>query len=113
MQRGRSIARHALLALLFTASLASAQEPKRLSKWLLEHPTDANSYPLGLSWRVRSEEAAQQLLRYEVLQDLAAHPPLSGLREWVGSLPITGRVRVNSADPYWLLTHRSRDPVLM
>src|SRR5690348_18271708 len=112
MQRSRGMAHYALLALLLTASLAFAQEPKRLSKWLLERPTDANSYPLGLSWRVPGEEAAQQLLRYELLQDLAAQPPLRGLREWVGSLPITGRVRVNSADPYWLFTHRSRDPVL-
>src|SRR6476661_11168858 len=105
MQRGRSMARQALLALLFTASLASAQQPKRLSKWLLEHPTEANSYPPGLSWRVPSEEAAQQLLRYELLQDLAGQPSLRGVREWVGSLPITGRVRLDSADPYWLLTH--------
>src|SRR4051812_8451753 len=106
MQCGRSTARHALLAVLLAASqIAAAQQAKRLSGWLLEQPPDTNSYPLGLSWRVPSEEPAQQLLRYELLEELAAKPSLRSLREWVRSLPITGRVRVASGDPRWLLTH--------
>src|SRR5256885_16012964 len=110
----RSTARSALLALLLAGSqIAAGEEANRLSKWLLDQPAGANSYPLGLSWRVPSEEPAQQLLRYELLQDLAAQPSLHNLEEWVRTLPITGRVRVASADPRWLITHRRRDPVLM
>lgn len=113
MHHRRSTARFALLALLLAGSqLAAAQSAKRLSGWLLEQPAGANSYPLGLSWRVPAEEPAQQLLRYELLQDLAAQPSLRNLEEWVRSLPITGRVRVASGDPRWLATHRSRDPLL-
>src|SRR3954464_761730 len=114
MYCGRSTARCALLALLLAGpQIAVAQQPKRLSGWLLEQPADANSYPLGLSWRVPGEEAAQQLLQYELLQDIAAQPSLQDLQRWIRSLPITGRVRVASGDARWLLTHKSRDPVLM
>ena len=65
MSRGRSVARSALLSFLVVASCATrAQEkPKRLSNWLLEQPAAPNTYPLGLSWRVPSEEAPQHLLR--------------------------------------------------
>src|SRR5947209_5722091 len=114
MRYRRSTARYALLALLLAgAQIAVAQEAKRLSEWLLEHPAASNAYPLGLSWRAPGEEPGQQLLRYELLEDLAARPSLSNLQEWVRTLPITGRVRVASGDPRWLVTHRSRDPVLM
>src|SRR5579859_1243193 len=114
MRCRRSTARHALLALLLAGSpIAAAQQAKRLSGWLLEQPAGANPYPLGLSWRVPGEEPAQQLLRYELLEDLAAQPSLRSLHEWVRTLPITGRVRVASGDPRWLITHRSRDPLLM
>src|SRR5260221_7774886 len=113
MRRGRSTARHALLALLLAGShVVQAQQPKRLSGWLLDQPAGTNSYPLGLSWRVPSEEPSQQLLRYELLEDLATQPSLRNLAEWIRTLPTTGRVPVASADPRWLLTHRSRDPVL-
>src|SRR5947209_4468432 len=112
--RRRSKARNALLALLLAGSqVAVAQETNRLSKRLLEQPPAADSYPLGLSWRVPAEEPAQQLLRYELLQDLARQPSLGNLQEWIRTLPITGRVRLASGDPRWLSTHRSRDPVLM
>src|SRR4051794_7030518 len=113
MQCCRSTARHALLAVLLAGSqIAAAQQAKRLSGWLLEQPAGANSYPLGLSWRVPSEEAAQQLLRYELLRDLEGQPSLRSLQEWIRSLPVTGRVPVASADPRWLITHPSRDPAL-
>src|SRR5258706_2118419 len=114
MQRGRRAAQWALLALVLGwPHIAVGQQAKRLSGWLSEEPTGANSYPLGFSWRVPSEEPAQQLLRYELLEDLRAQPSLSRLQEWIRTLPITGRVRVASGDPSWLITHRSRDPILM
>src|SRR5258708_1544592 len=103
MRCRRSTARNALFALLLAGShIAAAQESKRLSKWLLEQPAGTNTYPLGLSWRVPSEEPAQELLRYELLQDLAAQPSLRKLGEWVRTLPITGRVRLASGDARWL-----------
>src|SRR5260221_11036766 len=115
MQRGRGTVQHALLAFLLAgAQIAAAQQqPKRLSGWLLEQPAGTNSYPLGLSWRVPGEEPPQQLQRYELLEDLAAQPSLPRLEEWVSTLPITGRGRVASADPRWLLTHPRRDPFWM
>ena len=59
-----SAARRALLAFLLAATSAQAQQPpKRLSNWLLEQPATPNAYPLGLSWRVPSEEASQLLVQ--------------------------------------------------
>src|SRR5258708_2041156 len=113
MRCSRSTACRALLALLLAGSqIAAGQEPKRLSQWLLEQPAGANAYPLGLSWRVPSEEAAQRLLQYELQKDLAAQPRLRNLEQWIRSLPITGRVSLQSGDPRWLAVHRSRDPLL-
>src|SRR5947207_5354996 len=97
-------ARYALLAFLLAATSAQAQQPpKRLSNWLLEQPPTSDSYPLGLSWRVPSEEASQHLLRHELLELLAREPRLSGLRRWVSTLPVTGRVPVANAYAPWLI----------
>src|SRR2546426_4370712 len=114
MSRGRSMASSALLSLLVVASCAThAQEkPKRLSNWLLEQPPTANPYPTGLSWRVPGEEASQQLLRHELLENLSAVPSLRALEDWVRTLPVTGRVPVVNSDPRWLIVHPNRDPVL-
>src|SRR5438067_6534976 len=114
MSRGRSVARYALLSFLVAASCATeAQEkPKRLSNWLLEQPPTANSYPTGLSWRVPGEEASQQLLRHELLENLSAVASLRALENWVRTLPITGRVPVVNSDARWLIVHPHRDPVL-
>src|SRR5260221_3495036 len=109
-----SAARGALLAFLAVASCAQAQQHhKRLSNWLLEQPAARDAYPLGLSWRVPSEEAPQHLLRHEVLELLAAEPRLNGLQQWVSTLPVTGRVPVANADAPWLVVRPNRDPVLM
>src|SRR5258707_9730099 len=89
------------------------QQPQRLSNWLLEQPAAPDGYPLGLSWRVPSEEAPQHLLRHELLGLLAAEPRLNGLRQWVSTLPVTGRVPVANADAPWLVVRPNRDPVLM
>src|SRR3989442_1506161 len=114
MSRGRSVASSALLSFLVVASCATqAQEkPKRLSNWLLEQPPTANPYPTGLSWRVPGEEASQQLLRHELLENLSAVPSLRALEDWVRTLPVTGRVPVVNSDARWLIVHPNRDPVL-
>src|SRR5258706_3576307 len=107
-------ARCALLAFLVLATWAQAQQaPKRLSNWLLEQPPTPDSYPLGLSWRVPSEEASQHLLRHELLELLAREPRLNALRQWISTLPVTGRVPVANADAPWLVVRPNRDPVLM
>src|SRR5260221_2292021 len=107
-------ARCALLAFLVLATWAQAQQaPKRLSNWLLEQPAAPDSYPLGLSWRVPSEEASQHLLRHELLELLAREPRLNGLRQWISTLPVTGPVPVANADAPWLVGRPNRDPVLM
>src|SRR6266496_3939525 len=105
----RSAARGALPSFLILASALAAAQERRLSRSLLEAPAP---YAPGVSWRVPGEEAAQQLLRHELLSDLAAQPSLRGLHDWIGTLPVTGRVPVASADPRWLLAHPRRDPLL-
>src|SRR6266850_3562387 len=113
MRRGRSAAHFALLSFLVLAGAVQAQEkPKRLSNWLLEQPPTLNPYPTGLSWRVPGEEPSQQLLRHELLENLAAVPSLRALQDWIRSLPVTGRVPVVNSDARWLLIHPNRDPVL-
>lgn len=94
--------------------------PQRLSDWLLAHPPAADDYPLGLSWRVPGEMAAQERLRADLLKSLsgddrevkAAPQALSRLHEWIATLPVTGRVPVAAADARWLQVNPERDPVL-
>ncbi len=94
--------------------------PKRLSDWLLEQPATPDAYPLGLSWRVPKEVASQLLLYHELLESLsgldregAADPDALGrLRDWVHTLPVTGRVPVAVADARWLQANPVRDPSL-
>ncbi len=102
-------------------SLLYAQTaPKRLSDWLLEQPIDPNAYPLGLSWRVPGEVAAQGDLKLHLLKSLsgrdrevkAAPEVLARLRDWVRTLPVTGRVPVAVADARWLQANPARDPIL-
>src|SRR3989442_13302319 len=114
MRGGRSAARFALLSflVLIGAAVRAEEKPKRLSNWLLEQPATANPYPTGLSWRVPGEEASQQLLRHELLENLAAVPSLRALQDWIRSLPVTGRVPVVNSDARWLIVHPNRDPVL-
>ena len=107
--------------LVLAPSLVYAQvAPKRLSDWLLQQPIDPNAYPLGLSWRVPGEVAAQGALRLDLLRSLsgrdrevkAAPEVLARLRDWVRTLPVTGRVRVAVADARWLQANPARDPIL-
>ena len=97
-----------LVVLAFVCTPASAQfsAPKRLSTWLLEQPQSAEAYPLGLSWRVPEESVPQTLSRLELLKSLsgnrrevtASPESLLKLRDFVASLPVTGRVPVALAD---------------
>src|SRR5260221_10221484 len=114
MMARNSAPRCALLAVLVAASSVHAQQqPQRLSNWLREQPAAPDAYPLGISWRVPSEEAPQNLLRNGVLELLAREPRLNGLRQWISTLPVTGRVPVANADAPWLVVRPNRDPLLM
>ncbi|MDP2239477.1 MAG: YjbH domain-containing protein [Burkholderiales bacterium] len=102
--------------------MAHAQvAPQRLSDWLLAQPPSANAYPLGLSWRVPGEAPAQNALRLGLLNSLSgrdrevtADPAaVDRLREWLHSLPVTGRVPVSVPDARWLQANPARDPMLL
>jgi membrane-associated phospholipid phosphatase len=120
--RARQLGSTGLFLSLALASplLAAQTAPKRLSDWLLEQPLSANAYHLGLSWRVADEIPTQYALRLQLLQSLsgsnkdvtASTQAILQLREWVASLPVTGRVRVSVADARWLQANPLRDPIL-
>ncbi len=101
--------------------LAQSAGTKRLSDWLLEQPRSANAYPLGLSWRGPQEIPPQNAKRLELLRSLsgtsrdvlAPKEAIIRLRDWLQRMPATGRVRVALADPYWLQSDPSRDPVIL
>lgn len=112
---GRNAIALAVSLALASSSLFAQEVPKRLSQWLLEQPVSTDAYPLGLSWRVPEETAAQGMLRLELLQSLAegerevtADPEaVARLRDWLMTLPVTDRgpdLRAASA-------HRPRRPV--
>jgi len=109
------------VGLLVVASVAFGQvAAKRLSDWLLEQPASADAYPLGLSWRVPEERASQELLRRDLFtglsgfeRDVTADPvSVARLREWLETLPVTGRVPVPLADARWLQANAARDPII-
>ncbi len=125
--RQRSLKRFAfsggvLASLVLVSPMLQAQTtPKRLSDWLLEQPFTPDAYNLGLSWRVADEMPAQYALRQDLVQalsgtnrDLTAHAQaVTRLREWLASLPVTGRVAVSVADARWLQANPMRDPILL
>jgi len=108
------------LLVLEPTLLYAQPAPKRLSDWLLEQAADANAYPLGLSWRVPGEVAPQGELRLDLLKSLSglerevkADPAALGrLRDWIRTLPVTGRVPVAVPDARWLGANPNRDPIL-
>ena len=59
------------LLVLAPSLLYGQVAPKRLSDWLLEQPISPDAYPLGLSWRVPGEVAAQSELRLDLLRSLS------------------------------------------
>lgn len=107
-------------SLLIPLPLHAQKPPQRLSDWLLEQPASPDAYPLGLSWRVPEETAHQTTLYLQLLRDLsrsasgvaAAPEGVLRLRDWVSTLPVTGRVQVAIADARWLQANTARDPVL-
>ncbi|MCG6951070.1 MAG: YjbH domain-containing protein, partial [Betaproteobacteria bacterium] len=112
----------AALVLAHNHALAQSAEKtpaagKRLSEWLLAQPVDPNAYPLGLSWRVPGEVAAQLALRRDLLAAIGASneadpAAAARLRDWIVTLPVTGRVPVAIADARWLQANPKRDPVI-
>src|SRR3954468_3324527 len=110
--RAVRVAQCALCLLAASAAFPSAgKQSQRLSAWLLQNAKSDSYFP-GTSWLVSGEKYSQGLLRDEVLQGLASHSAPMGLRDWVSSLPVTGRVPIQFADPRWLMAHPNRDPVL-
>ncbi len=105
---------------IFAFSAHAQTPPKRLSDWLLEQEISPNAYPLGLSWQVPAEVAAQNTLRLQLSKSLSgldsevkAKPEAMGrLRDWLNTLPVTGRVPVAVPDAWWLQANPARDPVL-
>ena len=107
---------------LLVASCAAFGQPahKRLSDWLLEQPQSPDTYPLGLSWRVPEETVSQTALFRELLKNLSSadleatvNPAaVRRMRDWVGTMRVTGRVPVAVVDARWLQGNPARDPVL-
>ena len=107
---------------LLVASCAAFGQPahKRLSDWLLEQPQSPDTYPLGLSWRVPEETVSQTALFLELLKNLSSadleatvNPAaVRRMRDWVGTMRVTGRVPVAVVDARWLQGNPARDPVL-
>lgn len=93
----------------------------RLSAWLAQQKPREHAYPLGLSWRVPGEVGSQNALKIDLLAALAGTgQPLpvdrasaARLSDWLKSLPVTGRVRVVSAEARWLQANPQRDPILL
>lgn len=111
----------AILTLCVLSSPAYGQPaPKRLSDWLLEQPNLRNAYLDGLSWRVPDETIPQTARFLELLHDLsgsnrnltADSDSLARLRNWIRTMPVTGRVNVPLPDARWLQANPARDPIL-
>ncbi len=109
-----------LVSLAIAAQSSQAQTPvRRLSDWMLEQPFTPDAYSLGLSWRVPGEVPVQHALRQSLLQQLTrvndgdSAASRIRLRNWLASLPITGRVPVAIADIRWLQANPMRDPLLL
>ena len=108
------------LAQLNTATNTQPLQGERLSAWMLRQPVADDAYFTGLSWRVDREKTAQELLKNSlrahlmgsVLTNRAEPAARQRLSDWINTLPVTGRVRVEIADARWLEVHPANDPVL-
>ena len=60
-----------VLLYLVSSSICGQPAPKRLSQWLLEQPNSANSYEVGLSWRVPEETVPQTALFLDLMGALS------------------------------------------
>lgn len=95
-------------------------EGERLSTWILRQPFAGDAYFTGLSWRVAREKAAQEASQQALVSHLtgsaltikASPEARQRLSDWVRTLAVTGRVRVEVADARWLQAHPAQDPVL-
>lgn len=108
------------------SGMAAAAEPpiqaqpptERLSARLLrEHGPFADT--VGLQWRSEGERAAQAQWRSALVAHIEQHAPPSmeddwraPLREWLLTLPLTGRVNLAHDTAYWLMGQPAQDPVL-
>ena len=81
---------------------------ERLSDWMLRNAKPEADFT-SLHWRVQSEFAPQQLLRRAVMDNLDAD---SALAQFIGRLPVTGRLPLAHHDARWLQGSVQDDPVL-
>lgn len=100
-----------------TSRITPVIDKERLSDWLLRQPVQASSYPFGLVWLVPSSRLSQAQLKRKLLEkvDYAENVSSGAQENWgafIKSLPVTGRVLVQSTDPRWLQAHPKEDPVL-
>lgn len=120
-----------LLLLLFTplpgysmdgataSGTRSVRIGERLSDWLLRQAEVDRGFEPGLMWMAPSQTLAQSSLQRELLVDFFpgdTGAPSQEVRkqffDWLGRLPVTGRVPVAISDPRWLQAHQASDPVL-
>jgi len=101
----------AVTCVVATHSSWSQEQSERLSSWVLRN-AKPDSYFAGASWQVPGEVPAQITLKTDLLVALESTAAPPQLRDWLSSLPVTGRVPVIFLDPRWLMANRTRDPVL-
>ena len=97
-----------------TSRITPVIDKERLSDWLLRQPEHASSYPFGLVWLVPSSRLSQAQLKRKLLEkvDYAENVSSGAQENWgafIKSLPVTGRVLVQSNDPRWLQAHPKED----
>ena len=87
------------------------QEGERLGDFLLRQSSSLQ-YPTGLQWKVPSERASQSKLKITLIDSLVIRLDLQGLKAWIESQVVTGRVILQSTDARWLQVNPAQNPVL-
>ncbi len=107
----RNPARFALIVLgLFSIDAYS----ERLSERLLQLQQQNAVFFAGTRWETPEEKIRQAQLKVRLLALLKndASDEAQALGAWIATLPVTGRIPLTNADPFWLLAHPENDPVL-
>lgn len=101
------------------AETVTVRTGERLSDWLLRQGDVPAAYSIGIGWRVPAQVLPQARLKNHLLARLAVSPEIESepaarerMRQWLESLPVTGRAPVPMADARWLQAHPERDPLL-
>lgn len=81
---------------------------ERLSDCLLRNASTDTDFT-SLHWRVNAQRPSQEQLQRAVVEQLGALPALA---QWLGRLPVTGRLALAQHDARWLQASPQEDPVL-